>query len=183
MSKLEHADSTIVRCTEAAAWMLRVDFMKLPLYNPAVHHIAKISDRTADAELDAGSTRAGPGPGDRYVFDLDIDPGATPTQALMRCELCVTEAHPHRLVANTVTVVGTQIEASEIFTIRLSAFQDHANDNAARDRDVKAVRLELSTAASLPEGIPDEVIDDLNRNGRRQVRTELENMKRILEGA
>lgn len=101
-----------------------------------------------------------PGQGAEYLFDLTM-PGA---QEPMETPLRVTEAHrPSRVVFET----GPGFMAREICTF---------------DPAGSGTRITFDTILTFPGEVPEDGARAVEAQGREQARTELELMKKILEG-
>jgi hypothetical protein len=185
MPELCHTDSITATSSDIAAWLLRRDFLNLTAYNPAVHRVTQISSTEQSAPLFHQS----PQMPDRYELELELDD----VFGAITCRLVVTSSEPYRRIVNTITVDGAEITAIETFTVTRSDMVSHAGsvadigdigasyDRSHREPSEPELLLRLSTSTSLPNGFPAKVVASLERSGREHVRTELENMKRLLE--
>lgn len=152
--------------------------MNLPAYNPAVSNVSEVGPPGA---VDPQGPTV-PQVSDRYALDLELDEAF----GSISCKLAVTTAEPYRTIVNTITVDGTEIEAVETFTVsRAPVADDNVHTQQARagrgSRVEPRLLLQLSIATTLPDELPVDVMGSLESSGRSQVRTELENMKRLLE--
>ncbi len=99
-----------------------------------------------------------PGPGARYRFNVDVGAGPAP------CVLTVRETVPGRRIVNDMEAA---ISASEVCTFAPEG---------------EGTRFSIAMSSSLPEGLDEAMVEMATASGRAQLRLELDNVKRILEG-
>jgi hypothetical protein len=133
-------------------WLYRLDFTNLPAYNPAVTHIAR-----ATAGSGAGDEA---GPGAVYHLTLETPRGSHP--------VAMTVTRTERDAIVEADMVGA-MSAYERFTV-------------TPDPSGSGCVASLLLWLELPDGADGATAAALLDGGRRQIRLELDGMKRQIDG-